>query len=116
MPDPCILIALALRRGAQGLRLAADLLDPPRSPDPIMMFDERCLRDGAYSRDQRTGALVRCLGQRLHDPGGVRFGFEDVLDPGDVRWVVKGSISVRRLRFVCQGDPSNEREVVEAMR
>jgi hypothetical protein len=77
------------------------------------LHDDRCLADGAYSRDQRTGILYRCLGARIQ-AGQPRVGFEDVLCP-ETRWVNPRSILVQRLRFVCQGDPSTGREIVEAM-
>lgn len=80
-----------------------------------MMIDQRCRRDGAYARDRRDSTLYRCLGPRLQD-GGNRVGYEDVLDPADVRWVKPQGTFIQRLRFVCQGDPSTPREVVEAMR
>jgi hypothetical protein len=76
--------------------------------------DDRCLADGAYSRDLRTGILYRCLGSRLQ-AGQSRVGFEDVLCPDETRWVNPRSVLVQRLRFVKQGDPSTGREVVEAM-
>lgn len=82
---------------------------------PVITPDQRCQQDGAYARCQRTGTLYRCLGQRLQDTG-TRIGYEDVLDPSEVRWVNRGSVFTQRLRFITQGDPSSDREVIEAMR
>lgn len=80
--------------------------------------DRRCLLDGAYCRDERTGILYRCLGERLQEEPGehMRVGYEDVLDPDEVRWVSRGNVFAHSLRFVCQGEPSSQREIVEAMR
>lgn len=84
---------------------------------PPGTIDPRVRSDGAYVRDQRTGRLHRCLGERLLDGGGgTRVGYEDVLDPSDVRWVTKRAGFAQRLRFVTQGEASAAREVVEAMR
>lgn len=114
------LVAHLLRRGAQGLRLVTDLIDPPASPTvPPTTIDPRVTRDGAYCRGARGGVLWRCLGERLVDNGGgeqCRVGYEDAVDPGEVRWVAPRGDFVRRLRFVCHGEASNDREVVEAMR
>lgn len=80
--------------------------------------DPRILRDGAYCVDRRTGAFYRCLGERLQDAPGdpLRVGYENAVDPSDVRWVTRASILVERLQFVSQGEPSSDREVIEAMR
>lgn len=115
------LAAHLLRRGAQGLRLIADLLDPPAPPPivPPTTIDPRVTQDGAYCRGARDRVLWRCLGERLVDIGSgeqCRVGYEDAIDPGEVRWVAPRGNFVRRLRFVCHGEPSNDREVVEAMR
>jgi hypothetical protein len=63
--------------------------------------------------------LWRCLGERLVDAGGdeqCRVGYEDAVNPREVRWVAPRGDFVRRLQFVCYGEPSSDREVVEAMR
>jgi hypothetical protein len=82
------------------------------------MTDERCQRDGAYCRDPETGILYRCLGERIQDAPGdpVRVGYENALDPDIVRWVTRRSVLAVRMRFVVQGEPSTDREIVEAMR
>jgi hypothetical protein len=116
------LVADLLRLGAQGLRLAADLLDRPAAaaaPMPPTTIDPRVTQDGAYCRGLRDRVLWRCLGERLVDIGGgeqQRVGYEDAVAPSEVRWVAPRGEFVRRLQFVVQGDPSNGREVVEAMR
>lgn len=78
--------------------------------------DRRCLSDGAYCA---AGAdLYRCLGSRLPKTHGdrIRIGFENACDPDDVRWVAPTSLFAQQLRFVRQGEPSSQREIIEAMR
>jgi hypothetical protein len=84
---------------------------------PVTTVDPRCLRDGAYCRGLRNRILWRCLGERIVEgPGDPRrVGYEDVSDPGEVRWVTRTSIFTQRLAFVCQGEPSSDREVIEAL-
>lgn len=78
--------------------------------------DRRCLRDGAYCT--LDDDLFRCLGIRPPAVPGerARVGFENAVDPSDIRWVKPTSLFAQRVRFVTQGDPTTDRETIEAMR
>lgn len=82
----------------------------------MTVADQRCLSDGTYCALDRD--LFRCLGSREpRSPAEARrVGFENAADPDDVRWVRPHSLFVQRLSFVYQGEPSTDREIVEAMR
>ena len=81
-----------------------------------MTTTDRRFSDGAYSA--HGSDLYRCLGARLPSAQAdcVRVGFENASDPADVRWVRPTSLFAQRLVFVRQGEPSTQRETVEAMR
>jgi hypothetical protein len=82
---------------------------------PTTMVDSRCFADGAYC--VRGRELFRCLGERHPKPADrpARIGFENAVDPREVRWVRPSSLFAQRLEFVKQGDPTTDRETIEAM-